>query len=662
MTDTNPDPNPDRRDLLKLLGAGATAVLSGCGWRRGTVDWEEASTTTVSFDEGRWLDSWVTDGVANRSVGDGEGTLEAGTDIYPASERAVAFRPDRRAVDARIRARVGRSGVGPGVVLRRVAPHTGYAAVVDTASGSLKLLVREGLEEHVLASRPVGLPAGDTAVELAAVGTEPTTLHGALHAAEGGTLATVSTTDATPALQRAGDPGVLATAETGLTPNTKPDASPGALEQFRLFGVADGSIRYVDWEVPHAMSTTTFAEIEVATRTEGGPTPPSVVAASARRPTDDGFAVRVVSDLPATVAVEAAPTEAFEDEKVTRTELGETNEHRTALGNVPAPAGETVHWRPVLERDGTTVRGPSRRLDIPPTRGADGTFSLAVGACATRFSTTFGSIAELEPDAFVWEGDLNYPDAMGPVAQTDTGYAGLWKALLSTPELAPLMRKTCFATARDDHDYGRNDVSGDDILPHGVEPYESVLEHETFYSFGGGPLDAWVLDTRKWRDPHDKPDTRDKTLLGKEQLRWLEQGLAASEAPFKVVFSPGPVFNVPNDSFSWARGFNAERDRLLSFVDDEVEGHVVFITGDTHSGCVTRDRGVLEVRAAPLELPGPAWHGTSSGDTVVFTENSNFFCYLEAAGAGEQATLDVSLRYGDGGVAWETRLSGSADQ
>ena len=647
-----PEPHLDRRTALATVGAGATSVLSGCGWRRGTVDWADARTTTLSFDDG-WPGPWLVDGVANLTEGDGCGRLEAGTDIYPASHRALAFRPDRRALDSRVTATVADHGVGPGVVLRRVAPHTAYAAVLDTARGSFDLLACSGLEESVLASRSVGLPVGETELELAAVGTDPTTLHGAVHAADGGTLATVSTTDGTDRLQRAGDPGVLSTAETGLTP--EPDPDPGALEQFRLLGVADGSIRYIDVDRPATLSTTAFEDVELAARVEHDRTTPSVVAASARHPTDDGIAVRVVADVPATVAVETAPTAAFDDPM--RTDLGTTNRFRTAMGSVRAPAGERVHWRPVLEREGLRTRGRPRRVSVPPARGEAGVLSLAVGACASRFTSTFQTIDALDPDVLVWEGDVNYPDAMGPVAQTMSGYAGLWKALLRTPELAGLMDSTCVAFSRDDHDYGRNDVAPPNLESYGIAPFEGVLEPEPYYRFGGGPLDVWVLDTRKWRDPHDAEDTTEKTLLGSDQLAWLLDGLRESSAPFKLVCSPGPVFNVPNDSFSWARGFTAERDRVLSVVDGEVDGEVVFATGDTHSGCVTRDRGVLEVRAAPLEMPEPAWHGPSSGDTVEFTDTGNFFTYLEASGTGSDAALDISLRYGDGTVAWEDRLS-----
>ena len=615
------------------------------------MDWQDAHLTETAF-EGGWPETWWTDGVANLTDGEERARLEAGTDIYPASHRPLAFRPNRRALDARVRATVHEPGVGPGVVLRRVGPQTAYTAVHDTANGTLDLLVRDGLSERVLASRPVAPVAGETTVELAAVGSDPTTLHGALHAG-GGTLATASATDDTPALQQAGDPGLLSTAESGLTPD--PDPPPGALEQFRLLGVADGSIRYTELERPFDLSTTVFEAVEIATRTEGESTPPSIVAAAARRPTPAGFAVRVVSDLPASVAVETAPTEAFDDP--TRTDIGETNGYRTVLGTVPAPAGETVHWRPVLDPDGVAVRGRPYRVAVPPARGTDGEFSLVVGACGTQFSRTFHTIAALEPDVFVWEGDINYPDAMGAVAQTHAGYAGLWKALLRTPELADLVESTCMAFSRDDHDYGLNDVASADLRPYGVEPFEHVLESDPYFAFSGGPLDAWVLDTRKWRDPHDLADTEAKTLLGATQLDWLLEGLRSSTAPFKVVCSPGPLFNVPNDSYSWARGYTAEREAVLSTIDAAVDGDVVFVTGDTHSGCVTRDRGVLEVRAAPLAMPAPAWHGISSGDTVEFADDGNFFCHLVASGTGPDARLDVALQDGEGEVAWETTLA-----
>ena len=120
--------------------------------------------------------------------------------------------------------------------------------------------------------------------------------------------------------------------------------------------------------------------------------------------------------------------------------------------------------------------------------------------------------------------------------------------------------------------------------------------------------------------------------------------------------SPGPLFNVPNDSTSWANGYTAERDRVLDVVANEIDGRTVFVTGDTHSGCVTRFENealeFLEVRAAPLDIPFAGQHDPSSGDTVVYSEQGKFYATVSVRGNGNEALMDIALNQSDGSTAW----------
>lgn len=236
----------------------------------------------------------------------------------------------------------------------------------------------------------------------------------------------------------------------------------------------------------------------------------------------------------------------------------------------------------------------------------------------------------------------------------------MWKDLLTTDELRPILDRAYFATQRDDHDYGINDGYGEQLPAYGIRPYEGIVNPDIYYRFGGGLVDVWVTETRRWRDTLSDPDTIEKTLLGDEQLAWLLDGLRRSPAPFKLVCSPGPLFNVPNDSTSWAKGYTAERDHVLDVVASDVDGRTVFVTGDTHSGCVTRfedgDREFLEIRAAPLDIPGPGQHDASSGDTVEYSEQGKFFSTVDVRGEGGEAVMDVALEKADGTTAWADTL------
>src|SRR4051794_24910155 len=155
----------------------------------------------------RWP-GWSCSEVANLRVEGGRGLLEAGSDVLPCNPRPVAFAVDRRFRDGRITATADATGAGTGVVVRRVGARSYYAAILDDEEKALVLVRRlpGGVQEL---GRVAWAPAeGPVELSLEARGAHPTTL-----TATSGLL-TVSARDSEPSLQRAGDPGVLATART----------------------------------------------------------------------------------------------------------------------------------------------------------------------------------------------------------------------------------------------------------------------------------------------------------------------------------------------------------------------------------------------------------------------------------------------------------------
>src|SRR5205814_10560331 len=103
------------------------------------------------------------------------------------------------------------------------------------------------------------------------------------------------------------------------------------------------------------------------------------------------------------------------------------------------------------------VVGPTRSFRVLPAAGSGARATIAIGACASQFGPIFDRIAERRPDAFIWQGDLNYPDTVGPLAQTVPCYAGIWRDFLANPRLEAMLERTLFATQRDDHDCGVQD-------------------------------------------------------------------------------------------------------------------------------------------------------------------------------------------------------------
>lgn len=114
----------------------------------------------------------------------------------------------------------------------------------------------------------------------------------------------------------------------------------------------------------------------------------------------------------------------------------------------------------------------------------------------------------------------------------------------------------------------------------------------------------WVLDTRQYRSDQACGDgTRpvpcgewadpSRTMLGDAQERWLVEGLAGSDARWKVLAQqvmmapfdgdPGPEVFTSMDQWS---GYPAARDRLLGAVERHGAGSTVVLSGDIHSNWV----------------------------------------------------------------------------
>ncbi len=410
----------------------------------------------------------------------------------------------------------------------------------------------------------------------------------------------------------AGDPGVLATART-LFPSAGPEAFP-ALGNVHLlpYGVQEGQVvfeTFVGESVLAAIrerSTAVFETIELRPASRVRPTRASVVAATSGAPVTRGARLRVAADVPARVTIELATDPRFRHRR--RVVVGRTNDFRAVQATVrDLRPGTTVYWRPRLRRRGRETVGPVQRFRMPPRAGSGAPVRLAIGSCAAQFGPAFDRLTEAKPDVFVWQGDLNYPDTMGPLAQTVPAYAGIWRELLANPRTAELFGSTLFAAQRDDHDYGVQDANSTNLVPWGLAPWNALVEARQYYRFPAGRAEVWVLDQRRFKSDPTLPDDEAKTLLGAQQRAWLERTLARSSATFKIVCSPctlAPVAANARDG-SWAAGFTAERDRLLDHVARNVSGRTLFVTGDTHWTMVYEDERLFEARPCPLGIPTP---------------------------------------------------------
>jgi len=262
----------------------------------------------------------------------------------------------------------------------------------------------------------------------------------------------------------------------------------------------------------------------------------------------------------------------------------------------------------------------------------------------------------------VWQGDLNYPDTVGPLAQTVSGYAGIWRQFLRNPTLAPVLERACFAPQRDDHDYGLQDARGDDIPRRGIAPWDALMNDRLHYRFAAGLAEVWVLDQRRFKSDPGLPDTADKTLLGAEQRRWLLRTLAASKARFKVICSPCSLFYSDNArDGNWGSGFTAERDLLLDHIAKRVSHRTIFVTGDAHDTMVYDRDGVFEARGCPTDIPDPRDHpgvqaGMIGGAGVTYANTKSHFTVLDVHAKSGKALLDLRLIREDGATPYTKRF------
>ena len=234
------------------------------------------------------------------------------------------------------------------------------------------------------------------------------------------------------------------------------------------------------------------------------------------------------------------------------------------------------------------------------------------------------------PDIFVGLGDMIYadntcaalglygnaqvPGDFGPAADIATFWAH-WRYTRGETKLQQLLQGTDYVGIWDDHevvnDFGPlNDTRstspytpGVHLMPIGLKAFidytpiaiAANTPLRLYRSLRWGKnLELFVLDNRQYRDPNFAEDTdaHPKTMLGREQLTWLKQQLAASDATWKVIVSTVPMsiptgFPPTNGRDGWANfdqstGYEHELLDILRFMHTQSIRNTVWITTDVH--------------------------------------------------------------------------------
>jgi len=265
--------------------------------------------------------------------------------------------------------------------------------------------------------------------------------------------------------------------------------------------------------------------------------------------------------------------------------------------------------------DGSLVTNRDGRFHTFPAGPAS--FTVAVGSCARLGSTgmVYEAIRAAEPDLFLVPGDFFYADHIVTIDQFEAAY----DETLSSPAQAALLADVPIAYVWDDHDYGGNDADSTaptrDIarsafsayVPH----YDLTGSGTINQAFSVGRVRFLMLDNRSARDPKTDPDGSDKTMLGADQLTWLQSQLleAADEYPLTVIVTSVPwIAQAEADADHWG-GYSTERQALANFIAANDIGGLLMVAGDAHM--VAIDDGTNTDYATPGTAPFPLLHAAA---------------------------------------------------
>ena len=226
-------------------------------------------------------------------------------------------------------------------------------------------------------------------------------------------------------------------------------------------------------------------------------------------------------------------------------------------------------------------------------------------ALLTNSVQTFASAAAEAP-AFVFiGGDFDHRNPL-----TLLGKRKMFKDLYDakSPYMGDFVNLILYRTPIihqwDDHDSGVNNIDktyadwnlNQRVFQEYVPSYPlPSVKPGIWQKFRYAQAECFVLDCRSQRDPETDPDDSNKSMLDGNnlgsagQLRWLRQGLLASTARWKIIFTSviiNPTTKFPD---GWA-GYQTEWNGLKNFINTNNIQGVVFISGDLHLGAI--DDGV----------------------------------------------------------------------
>jgi alkaline phosphatase D len=291
--------------------------------------------------------------------------------------------------------------------------------------------------------------------------------------------------------------------------------------------------------------------------------------------------------------------------------------------------------------------------------------TLAFGSCSNDKSfpeqPIWGQILARSPQALVLLGDTPYIDS-GSIDARRKRY----REFYAFPPVRSVLSTIPTWTTWDDHDYATNDAFG--AVKSGETARQVFCEYHAHPHYGDGtvgiytrfrrgPVEVFVLDTRSFADRESSTlATAGRSLLGHTQVAWLQDGLRASKATFKVlacgmIWNEGVRENKPDCWGNWL----PERNGLLRWIGEQKIDGVVLVGGDVHrTRVILHPVGAFAGYDVPEFITSPLAQNVISTNKVdvpglEFDAGEGHSCmFLTATGHGPEAELVVCFQNGDG--------------
>jgi alkaline phosphatase D len=226
---------------------------------------------------------------------------------------------------------------------------------------------------------------------------------------------------------------------------------------------------------------------------------------------------------------------------------------------------------------------------VPPESQDTPLQNLAFGSCNHQGlgKKFWWNIARIQPDAWIWLGDVIYGDLFTPAMR-----AKAYRRVKNAPGYRELVSKSYILGTWDDHDYGFDnsnssfggkEISKQLFLDFLDEPAGSQRRKQpgihAAYRFGppGRLLKIILLDQRYFRENEGE----NADILGEDQWQWLATELARDDAELTLIGSSSQILPWGGKGEeSWVL-YPRSRERLLDLLRRTPGKHLI-LSGDRH--------------------------------------------------------------------------------